>query len=138
MEKYLIIPSRTESTNKLELFLQDFFDELKLKKDNFFHVLLSLSESVNNSISHGNKFNENKNVIISCSWENEILTITVEDEGNGFEINDIKDPTLPENIFSEQGRGLFLISRLTDEFSFIEKGRIMELKFKIKSEYQFL
>ena len=138
MEKHLIISSRTENINKLELFLEDFFDELKLKRDNFFHVLLSLSESVNNSISHGNHFNEKKNVIIYCSWEDEILTITVEDEGTGFEIKDIKDPTMPENIHSERGRGLFLISKLADELNMKEKGRIIEFKFKIKREYQFL
>ncbi len=138
MEKYLIIPSQKENINKLELFLENFFDELKLEKSNFFHVLLSLSESVNNSISHGNKFSEDKNVIICCSWDNEILAITVEDEGNGFEINDIKDPTLPENIHLERGRGLFLISKLADEFSLMEKGRIVELKFKIRREYQFI
>ena len=138
MEKYLIISSQKENINKLELFLENFFDELKLEKSNFFHVLLSLSESVSNSISHGNKFSEDKNVIISCSWENEMLAITVEDEGNGFEIKDIKDPTLPENIHSERGRGLFLISKLADEFSLMEKGRIVELKFKIRREYQFI
>lgn len=136
MEKYLIIPSNKENLNKLELFLDSFFDELKLNRDNFFHVLLSLSESVNNSISHGNRYNENKNVIILCSWNSGFLTITVEDEGTGFDIKDIKDPTLPENIRCDRGRGLFLISKLADEYCLKEKGRIIEIKFKIRREYQ--
>ncbi len=131
MEKYLIIPSTRNSISKLELFLDNFFDELKLNRDNFFHVLLSLCESVNNSISHGNKFSEDKNVIITCSWENDILTLTVEDEGQGFDVNKLKNPTLPENIFYERGRGLFLISKLADEVNLFEKGRIIEIKFKI-------
>lgn len=117
--------------------MDDFFNDLKLKRDNFFQVLLSLSESVNNSISHGNNYSDEKKVIINCSWENEILTITVEDEGDGFEINEIKDPTLIENINCERGRGLFLISKLADEIKLLEKGRIIEFKFEIEREYQF-
>ena len=117
--------------------MDTFFNDLKLKRNNFYHVLLSLSESVNNSISHGNNFSDEKKVIINCSWEKEILTITVEDEGSGFEINDIKDPTLLDNINCERGRGLFLISKLSDEFKLLEKGRIVEIKFEIEREYQF-
>ena len=137
MEKHLLLPSKKESLSKLELFLDSFFNEARLKRENFFNVLLSLSELVNNSISHGNQYNEEKKVVISCSWLKDILTLTVEDEGSGFNLTDIKDPTLPENINHETGRGLFLTSRLADNFDVKEKGRIIEIKFEVEREYQF-
>jgi len=137
LEKHLLLPSKKESLSKLELFLDSFFNEARLKRENFFNVLLSLSELVNNSISHGNQYNEEKKVVISCSWLKDILTLTVEDEGSGFNLTDIKDPTLPENINHETGRGLFLTSRLADNFDVKEKGRIIEIKFEVEREYQF-
>ena len=56
---------------------------------------------------------------------------TVFDEGNGFDFNDLPDPTSPENIEKPQGRGIFLMNHLADEVNFIENGNVVQLKFTI-------
>jgi len=138
VEKYLIIESNWKSLNKLEAFLDDFFEELNLDRISFYNILLSLTESVGNSISHGNNYDEEKSVIITASWEDNKLGLMVEDEGIGFDVNKLKDPTLPENIHNESGRGLYLIRKLADEVNLLENGRVIEIKFKTNREHQVL
>jgi serine/threonine-protein kinase RsbW len=57
------------------------------------------------------------------------LRFVIEDEGPGFDINELKDPTEPENIEKPGGRGIFLIKHLTDEVKFEEEGRKTILSF---------
>ena len=59
------------------------------------------------------------------------LKVLIEDQGNGFDHMNIPDPTAPENIEKINGRGIFLMERLSDEILYLEEGRIVELKFKI-------
>lgn len=134
MSSYITIKSRKENLTEVELFLTEFFNRLRLKKEVFFRTLLSVSELVNNSISHGNNFDEEKNVNITCFWKDDLLTIIVEDEGEGFNIKEIKNPTLSENIKNERGRGLFLVEKFSDDIIFKQKGKQIEIKFKIERE----
>ena len=68
---------------------------------------------------------------IEYNIENQTITFTVFDEGNGFDFNDLPDPTSPENLEKPQGRGIFLMNHLADEVNFIDNGNIVQLKFSI-------
>ena len=57
------------------------------------------------------------------------IKFIVEDEGTGFDYNNLPDPTLPENISKPGGRGIFLMKNLCDEVSFKKDGRVAELSF---------
>jgi serine/threonine-protein kinase RsbW len=59
------------------------------------------------------------------------LVFTVSDEGNGFDVNSIPDPTAPENIENLSGRGIFIIKKLADQCIFNTIGNELELHFKI-------
>lgn len=137
MEKEITIPSVLSSLNLIEVFLDQLFDEFSLNRDNFFPVLLTINESVQNSIIHGNESNNRKMVYIKASVLDNKLKITVQDEGHGFNMESVPDPTLPENIHNERGRGLFLIHKLADEVNLFDKGRVIEINFKIQREYKF-
>ncbi len=131
MERNLVISSQSASINEVRLFLKDIFEEFSLEKELFNRVFLVLSEAVNNSIFHGNKLDSNKSVFIEFSLiENRIL-ISVEDEGDGFCIDNIEDPTCLLNLKRENGRGIFLIRQFADEVMFLKDGRKVLIKFNL-------
>ena len=55
----------------------------------------------------------------------------MEDEGPGFDYKNLSDPTAPENLEKIGGRGIFLMKHLSDEVSFYNDGKKVELAFYI-------
>ena len=82
------------------------------------------TELVNNAIHHGNKNDPNKNVSIIFTVDDSKIELRIKDEGNGFELDKLKDPLAPENLLNENGRGIFLIRNLMDglDFNFTGSG----------------
>ena len=91
---------------------------------------MSTLEAVNNAILHGNNSDPGKIVEILISFKNSELSITVKDEGLGFKPEKVPDPTIPENIESINGRGVFLMSRLADKLTFNKRGNTVKMIFK--------
>ena len=85
---------------------------------------------MNNAIKHGNKLNEEKNVDINFKHRGDNYQFIISDEGEGFDYNDLPDPTSPENIEKPEGRGIYLMKHLADQVSFSDNGRTIELVFK--------
>jgi serine/threonine-protein kinase RsbW len=82
----------------------------------------ALFEALANAVIHGNHRDARKPVRIRCRLEpRRCLSITVSDEGVGFDPGKIPDPTQPENLGAEHGRGVFLMRTFMDEVRF-EKG----------------
>ncbi|HJZ41968.1 MAG TPA: ATP-binding protein [Bacteroidales bacterium] len=96
------------------------------------NILITALEAANNAILHGNKLDENKNVIITVRIEEKKLLIKIEDEGNGFDYKNVPDPTAPENIENVNGRGIFLMEKLSDQIEFTRNGATVELEFNLK------
>jgi len=101
-----------------------------INPDNYGKILVSTLEAVNNAIIHGNGSDKNKFVEIEIILKENFLQVTITDEGKGFKPEKVPDPTLPENIESINGRGVFLMSKLADEIKFNKKGNSVKLKFK--------
>ena len=80
-----------------------------------FAVDLAIRESVANAVKHGNKFDENKNVEIMFADRPDSFEITVRDHGTGFSVDDIPDPTNPENLLKANGRGILFMRTFMDE-----------------------
>lgn len=100
------------------------------------YINLSICESVSNAIYHGNKQDLNKLVTVTAKLVDDCLFVEVSDEGNGFNYNDLPDPTTKENINKEGGRGLFIIRHLVDKITFKNNGSVIQLKFKLDCEHQ--
>lgn len=81
---------------------------------------IAFEEALTNAIVHGNNNDYNKNVNISFSIKQNMLEITIEDEGMGFNYKSIKTN---DDIYSKNGRGILLISLYTDSFHFEDYGR---------------
>lgn len=128
----LQLPSRIDSITTLENFIDTLREKYSFSDEVYANVLTCLSEATVNAIIHGNKENPNKKVYINLEViEEKRLIFTISDEGNGFNFNNLPDPTAPENLENLTGRGVFIIKRLADQCIFNSRGNELELHFKI-------
>ena len=125
------LASESKSLLVLEEWINKLCDLYQISVEQYGNVLIAITEAVNNAIIHGNKNVANKKTDIEYNVENQTITFTVFDEGNGFDFNDLPDPTSPENLEKPQGRGIFLMNHLADEVNFIDNGNVVQLKFTI-------
>jgi serine/threonine-protein kinase RsbW len=116
----------------VENFVEQLQEEYRVKEDVYGNIVIAVTEAVNNGIMHGNKENPDKNVSISARLLNPfLLAITVQDEGNGFDVDDLPDPTLPENILSDTGRGVYIIKEICDNVEYSNNGTTVTMQFNI-------
>jgi len=128
----LQLPSRIDSITIVENFIDELSAKYGFSDELYANVLTCLSEAVINAIVHGNQENLDKKVYINLEViEDKRLIFTISDEGDGFDFNNLPDPTAPENIENLTGRGVFIIKKLADQCIFNSKGNELELHFKI-------
>lgn len=90
-------------------------------------VLIALDEAIVNAIKHGNKSDCRKAVHIVAEFSVEGVRFTVADEGTGFELEKVPDPTQPCRLLEPNGRGLLLIRHIMDEVCFNQSGNRLEM-----------
>lgn len=91
-------------------------------------VRTALIEAMANAVVHGNHEDVKKQVRVRCRYEPEnCVSITVADEGEGFDPAAVPDPTKPQNLQSEHGRGIFLMKTFMDEVRFEKHGTEVHL-----------
>ncbi|MBC7921987.1 MAG: ATP-binding protein [Ferruginibacter sp.] len=123
------IPSLIENIRIVESFIDNAKDRFNIEDDIYGNIMIAVTESVNNAVKHGNKEDKAKNVNLSLFLRENSISFVVEDEGEGFDYNNLQDPTAPENIDRIGGRGIFLMRHLSDEVHFKNDGRCVELIF---------
>lgn len=118
-KKYnLEIESNPNNLITVEEFINYFARDLNINEDKIPGLLLSLTEATTNAIIHANKSDPDKKVAIAVTVEDNMLVIKVKDEGNGFDPSSVPDPTEPENLLKDSGRGLYLMRIYMDELTF--------------------
>lgn len=122
-------PSIIDNIRIVESFIDNAKSKLNINDDIYGNIMVSVTESVNNAIVHGNKSDKAKKVVLSLDYDQSLLKFKVKDEGNGFDHHSVPDPTNPENIEKTSGRGIFLMKNLCDEVSFSENGNEVEMVF---------
>lgn len=91
-------------------------------------VEISLREALANAIKHGANGDPSKIVECRISLEGGGVLIVVRDPGKGFDPASVPDPLSGENIYSNHGRGIFLINRLMDEVKFEKNGTEIHMR----------
>lgn len=115
-----------EVSNKLINALK----EKGVNEDIIFDVHVGFEEALRNAMLHGNKEHPQKKVYIETEITDKAITITVEDEGEGFDHSKVPDPTVGENLLKEGGRGVYLIRHLMDEVKYKNNGsKVIMIKF---------
>ena len=131
MEKVINIASKIENLREVERLVDEVSEACSMSSEIYGNVLIATLEAANNAILHGNKLNSQKDVNIAFKWSAVKLELEVTDQGKGFNYSDIPDPTAPGNVEKVNGRGVFLMVRLSDKICFKENGRKVNLTFNL-------
>ena len=124
----LIIPSNLNELNQVVDFSKRISQKANLTQEQSDNLAIVLTELVNNAIIHGNKMISNKRVYLTSKIYSDRLEVYIRDQGSGFEPSKIENPTNPENIWKENGRGIFLVQNLIDEVEFLRSNSGMCIK----------
>lgn len=101
------------------------------------NLFVALDEAFVNAVKHGNKYDASKLVRITADVSKGEAKFTIEDEGEGFDVNAIPDPLDPDNLFKTSGRGVLFIYNIMDEVVYNERGnRLTMVKKAPRSEEQ--
>jgi serine/threonine-protein kinase RsbW len=131
MKKSINIESKIDNVSLIEKFIDEFSEENQINSEMYGKIYIATVEAVNNSIVHGNKEDVNKSVYLEMQKEGDQIKIYVKDEGEGFDYENIPDPTKPENLENIHGRGIYLMNHLADEVNFYNEGTVVEMVFNL-------
>jgi serine/threonine-protein kinase RsbW len=109
-------------------------DKVGVVKTEESNLFVALDEAFVNAIKHGNKFDASKNIRIAADVSKSEARFTIEDEGEGFDVNNIPDPLDPQNLFKPSGRGVLFIYNIMDEVKYNERGNSLTMVKKSRPE----
>jgi serine/threonine-protein kinase RsbW len=122
---HLKIPSQTDNLEIIREFISNLARKAGFKTDDVDKIELAVDEACSNVIKHAYKNDEKKPIIIAVEIEKNKFTVSVTDQGKGFDLNKLKTPDMKEYIAQMRvgGLGIHLIKSLMDEVDFsIEPG----------------
>lgn len=117
----LEIPSSQNRLAAADKFLEEHLRQHGLDQNVIADLAISATELINNAIVHGNQSDPDKIVKIILEFQDDRLTISISDQGSGFEPSEIPSPIADENLLKEAGRGIFIVRSLVDDLQ-IEKN----------------
>jgi serine/threonine-protein kinase RsbW len=117
MMREIKLPSRIESVDRVAIEADEFAKSCGFGDEFVSAIDLAIRESVANAVKHGNKFDETKDVEVTFADSSDEFVITVRDHGSGFDVDEIPDPTNPENLLKANGRGILFMNAFMDEVS---------------------
>lgn len=127
------IKSKVENIYPIEREILDQAYEHGFDGDICFCLRLALDEALINAITHGNRNSEDKHVRVSVLYDSDQVSVTIGDEGEGFNYLNLTDPTQKPFLYETHGRGVFLIRQFTNEMRFNKKGN--EITFTLNRCY---
>lgn len=134
----LSIESKIEFVDMVSSVVKSVSTKMGFEEDDTNWIELAVHEAVINAITHGNKHAADKQVDVKFVIEKDVLTIYVRDQGEGFDLNQLPDPTDADNLLKPSGRGIFYMRTFMDEIehsSHPEGGSVVRLT-KRKRQHQ--
>lgn len=127
-------PSDPDKLVEVEAFVADIADEYNVDEEIKSNLTLSVSEASSNAMVHGNKLDPKKFVDIIVTVYEDKINVIIKDEGNGFDPNSVPDPTSPENLLKDSGRGIFIMKSFLKElkYNFTDTGTEVILEISLK------
>jgi serine/threonine-protein kinase RsbW len=129
-KKELTLPSTLESVERAAIEASDFAKEAGFDDNALYAIDMAVREAVANAVKHGNLLDESKQVEVTLENQPRGLEISVRDFGTGFAVEQIPDPTNPENLLKATGRGILFMRNFTEEvewFHHPEGGTIVKM-----------
>ncbi len=116
------LPSDVSLMNGVLQYLIERVAKLGVIKPERSNLFIALDEAFVNAVKHGNKNDPTKLVRITAELSPQEARFTVEDEGEGFDVEQIPDPRDPANLFKASGRGVLLIYNIMDKVEYNARG----------------
>lgn len=111
----ITIPSDLEYIADVDSFVEGIIRGWGADESLIADIAISVSELVNNAVAHGNKASPDKEVAVEVAQNDGSVTVTVTDQGGGFDPDAIDDPLKDENLLKAVGRGMFIVKSLMDK-----------------------
>lgn len=112
------IQSSFEMVDLVQVVFESLCSQVGFDADASHWMGVAIRESVTNAVRHGNKLDSEKRVIICFEVDERELSVSVEDEGEGFDPGEIPDPLAEENLLRPSGRGIFFMNNFMDEVTY--------------------
>jgi serine/threonine-protein kinase RsbW len=109
------LDSTLDSVDSAEGWILEAAERAGFDEDDLHKIGMAVRECMVNAVIHGNRYNANKKVHVSVTTSPQKFTIKIADQGEGFELSEVRDPLAEENLLRHSGRGLFLIRAFMDE-----------------------
>ncbi len=121
------IPSDAAAGHAVQERILGLIESVPFDDRDVFGIRLALEEAIVNAIKHGNGMDPDKAVRIWCRVTQENVRVEIEDEGEGFTVEEVPDPTADENLERPCGRGIMLMRAFMTEISFNSRGNRVTL-----------
>lgn len=127
------VPSNQDFLTDVDAFLEGTLRGFGTAESVIADIAISVSELVNNAMLHGNKSADDKWVTVTISRKDNKVSISVKDEGGGFNPEKVANPLAEENLLKEVGRGIFIVRSLMDkvEIASVDGGTIITITKEI-------
>lgn len=123
----LELPSDLSLINGVLEYLLERVSRMGLIQPEKSNLFVALNEAFVNAVKHGNKNDSLRLLRITAELSPSEAVFTVEDEGEGFDLQQIPDPRDPANLFKTSGRGVLLIYNIMDEVEYSERGTRLKM-----------
>ena len=132
----IIVPSSLDYLAEVDKFVEKKLKKTGLTKSQLADVAISVTEALTNARLHGNKNDPKKKVWVDLDIKSTEVTITIQDQGNGFNPDKVPNPT-EGDLIKIAGRGVFIYKALMDKVEFFiepHKGTKVQMVKQIKPE----
>jgi len=133
-EFQVTIPSDTAEGRAVQERIISLLEAREFSMRDVFGVRLALEEGLVNAIKHGNQMADDKVVKIECSVSTEHVRVVIEDEGEGFDVSSVPDPTDDENLEKPGGRGIMLMRSFMSFVEYNSSGNKLTLEKRVDDE----
>ena len=117
-EQELVLPSKLDELERVDQLALECARTVGLSEEQSMMAAIAVVEAVTNAIVHGNQFADDKSVKVTYCCSPGALRVTVHDEGEGFDLACVWDPTTPDHCLECSGRGIYIMREVMDSVEF--------------------
>ena len=121
------IQSELAESSRIQEEIMAVLRQLGFEDEDLADLHIAIEEGLANAIKHGNQLDASKQVKIEGVVDGNKVRIEIEDEGSGFDPEDVPDPTLDENLDKPSGRGILLMRAFMDTIEYNDKGNRLRI-----------
>lgn len=118
----LVVPNDFRSAKQPEEVILRRLEQFGYEPDTVFAIKLALEEAITNAVKHGNRCDASKSIVVRFHVDSDRAIIMVRDQGPGFAVANVPDPTAEENLERPNGRGIMLMQSYMSRVCYNDDG----------------